>query len=138
MMILRTIVALAVLVNGVVHLDLWWNDGFKDISVIGPLFLLNAVAAAVIAVAVMSWRHWLPVLAAVGFGAATFTAFTISATVGLFGVHERWSGGPIITSLVSEVVAVLVGLVVLALEWRRARSGHEAHDLLAGPRPHVH
>ena len=86
---LRIIVAAAVFVSGAVHLKLW-ADGFRDISVIGPLFLLNAVAALVIAGAVLHWRSWPPLLVAVGFGASTLGAFVISATVGLFGGCTRY------------------------------------------------
>ena len=50
--------------------------------------MLNAVAAVVIAALLLWWRHWVPLLLAIGFGASTLGAFVISATVGLFGVHE--------------------------------------------------
>jgi hypothetical protein len=113
---LRIIVAAAVLVSGAVHLRLW-ADGFRDISVIGPLFLLNAVAGLVIAVGVLRWRSWPPLLLAVGFGASTLGAFVISATVGLFGVHEAWNGGAYATTAnVSELVALVVGSWALYAE----------------------
>jgi hypothetical protein len=112
---LRVIVAAAVLVSGGVHLKLW-ADGFRDVSVIGPSFLLNAVAALVIAVAVMVWRSWPPLLLAAGFGASTLVAFLISATVGLFGVHEAWTGGYVITAYVSELVALIVSVWALYAE----------------------
>ena len=82
---LRVLIAVAVAVSGVVHF-LLWRDGMRDLDVVGPAFLVNAVGGVVIAVAVLAWRHWLPLLAAVGFGAATFGAFLVSTTVGLFGV----------------------------------------------------
>jgi hypothetical protein len=119
-MLLRTLTAVAVLVSGAVHLLLWF-DGFRDIDVIGPLFLLNAVASVVIAGAVMLWRHWLPLLAAVGFGASTLGAFILSTTVGFFGVREMWQGTEVITAAVSEAVAVAAGLAALLVERRRSR-----------------
>lgn len=119
-MLLRTLTAVAVLVSGAVHLLLWF-DGFRDIDVIGPLFLLNAVASLVIAGAVMLWRHWLPLLAAVGFGASTLGAFILSTTVGFFGVREMWQGTEVITAAVSEAVAVAAGLAALLVERRRSR-----------------
>jgi hypothetical protein len=112
---LRVIVAAAVLVSGAVHLKLW-ADGFRDVKVIGPSFLLNAVAALVIAVAVIVWRSWPPLLLAAGFGASTLVAFLISATVGLFGVHEAWTGGYVITAYVSELVALIVSVWALYAE----------------------
>lgn len=123
----RVIVAAAVLVSGAVHLKLWM-DGMKDISVIGPSFLLNAVAALVIAVGVLLWRSWLPLLAAVGFGAATLVAFLISATVGLFGVHEVWTGGYVVSAYVSELVALVVGCWALYAEgWVGMLRSHGTH-----------
>jgi hypothetical protein len=113
---IRIVVAAAVLVSGLVHLKLW-ADGFRDTSVIGPLFLLNAVAGLVIAVGVLRWRSWPPLLVAVGFGASTLGAFAISASVGLFGVHEVWNGGAYaITANVSELVAVAAGSWALYVE----------------------
>lgn len=118
-MVLRILVAAGVLISAVVHLKLW-IDGFRDIAVIGPSFMLNAVAGAVITVLVLAWRHWLPLFLGVGFGASTLGAFVLSATVGLFGVHERWTGGAVLTAAVAEAVAVLAGL---AAWWHESRTG---------------
>ena len=80
------------LVSAGVHLYLWF-DGFSDQNVIGPAFLLNAAGGLVIAVLLVTWRHWIPPLLALGFGVSTLGAFVVAATVGLFGVHEHWIGG---------------------------------------------
>ena len=81
--------AIAALVSGGVHLRLWF-DGFRQLDVIGPAFLLNAVAGGVIAVLLLLWRSWVPLFLAVGLGASVLLAFTISTTpMGLFGVHLR-------------------------------------------------
>ena len=123
----RLIVAAAVLVSGAVHFKLWL-DGMRDLSVIGPSFLLNAVAALVIAIGVLLWRSWLPLLAAVGFGAATLVAFVISATVGLFGVNEVWTGGYVVSAYVSELVALVVGCWALYAEgWLTKVRNHGIH-----------
>ena len=86
--------------------------------------MLNAVGGLVIAVLLLTWRHWLPLLLAVGFGASTLGAFVIAATVGLYGVHTHWSGGYVWTAAISEVVAVLVGLTAA---WRE---GFLSRDML--------
>ncbi len=135
-MTIRLLTAAAVLVSGGVHLLLWY-DGFRDIAVVGPLFLLNAAGGLVIAVLVLAWRHWLPLLAAVGFGASTLLAFLISTTVGLFGVHEVWVGWPVFTAAVSEAVAVLAGAAALLLERRRHASGGQPQHGLPGRRAHL-
>jgi hypothetical protein len=107
---LRVIAALAVLVSGFVHLKLWL-DGTRDLDVIGPAFMINAVASVVIAVMLVAWRHWVPLLLTVGFGASTLAAFVISATVGLFGVNESFSGSYEWASIIAEALAVVVGLL---------------------------
>lgn len=116
---LRIVTAVAALVSAVVHLALW-VDGYRDISVIGPAFVVNAVAGTAIAVLLVTWRHWGPAFLAAGFGASTLGAFVVSATVGLFGVHEPWTGGWIVTAAASEVVCIVGGLVLLVGEWPQA------------------
>jgi hypothetical protein len=135
-MTLRLVVAVAVLVSGAVHGKLWL-DGYRDIEVIGPSFLLNTVAAVVIAAAVLAWRHWMPLAAAVGFGASTLGAFVISATVGLFGVHERWTGGAVLTAAIAEIVVVVAGIAAL-LQWRAAESAFELQDTSTRRGLHLH
>lgn len=119
---LRLVVAVAVLVSAAVHLWLWF-DGFRVLDVIGPAFMVNAVAGVVIAGALAAWRHWLPLLAAVGFGAATFGAFLVSTTVGLFGVREPFFALWPMVANTSEVVAVVVGVVALLRERRAVGTG---------------
>src|SRR6476661_8457734 len=99
---IRIVGAAAVLVSAAVHLYLWFN-GFRDLSVIGPAFLLNAVGGAVIAVLLVTWRSWVSALLTAGFGVSTLVAFILSATVGLFGLHERWVGWTVWTAAVAEV-----------------------------------
>lgn len=112
-MALRIVTAVAALVSAVVHGILWWFQDYRAIDVVGPAFLLNAVAGVVIAVLLVTWHHWVPAVLVTGFGASTLGAFVVSATVGLFGVHEKWSGGWVLTAAISEVVCVVGGLVLL-------------------------
>jgi hypothetical protein len=109
---MRVLAAAAVLVSALVHLYLW-QDGMKDADVVGPAFLLNAVGGTGIAVLLLVWRHWLPALLTIGFGLSTLAAFVLSATVGLFGVEEGWTGWAVWTAAIAEVVAVVVGARLL-------------------------
>jgi hypothetical protein len=104
---MRIVGAAAVLVSAAVHLYLWF-DGFRDLNIVGPAFLLNAVGGAVIAVLLVTWRSWVPALLTAGFGVSTLGAFILSTTVGLFGLHERWVGWPVWTAAVSIVVGTLL------------------------------
>lgn len=112
---MRMLAAVGLLVSGAVHLWLWF-DGYGSLEVIGPAFMVNAAAALVIAALVLRWTHWAPLLLAIGFGASTLGAFVTSATVGLFGVHERWTGGAVLTAAVSEVVVVVASMMALGHE----------------------
>lgn len=115
----RALTAASVLLSAVVHLELW-ALGMKDVDIIGPAFLLNAVGGLAIALAVLLWRHRLPLLGAIGFGAATLAAFVMSMTVGLFGVREQVWGVSQVLSAVSEVAAIVFSLVALVAERQRS------------------
>ena len=103
---MRMLAAAGVLVSAAVHLYLWF-DVFRHTDVVGPAFMLNAVGGATIAVLLVTWRHWIPLLLAVGFGASTLGAFLIAVTVGLYGVHEHWTGWAVWTAAAAEVVAMI-------------------------------
>jgi hypothetical protein len=125
---MRMLAAAGVLVSGAVHLWLWL-DGYRDISVIGPAFVLNAVAAVLIATLLLWWPHWVPLLLAIGFGASTLGAFVISATVGLFGVHEMWTGGAVLTAAASEVFAIVAAVMALVREYGMPNRNLMRHPL---------
>lgn len=133
---LRVLAAAGVLVSAAVHLKLWL-DGFRDISVIGPAFLLNAVGGLVIAVLLVTWRHWIPLVLALGFGISTLGAYLISATVGLFGVHEVWTGVWVVTAEVSEVLAIVTSVLALRKERPWPSPGQSQHRL-GRRRAHFH
>ena len=78
---MRILTAAGVLVSAAVHLYLWF-DVFRHTEVVGPAFMVNAVGGTIIAVLLVTWRHWIPLLLAVGFGASTLGAFVIATTVG--------------------------------------------------------
>jgi hypothetical protein len=118
--LLRVLVIAGLLGSAVVHYDLWRNGGFRDIAVVGPLFLVNAVAGVVIALAVLLWWHWLPALATIGFGAATLGAYLLSLTVGFFDVHEQFVSRSEVWGVVTESGCVVFGLALLLA--RRTRS----------------
>ncbi len=129
---MRLLAAAGVLVSALVHLKLWF-DGFRDIHVIGPAFMVNAVAGLVIAVLLLGWRHWVPALLALGFGVCTLGAYLVSATVGLFGVHEVWTGTWVLAAAISEVVAI-VAAAVLLLRDNPLRPRDRAGDRAVPPR----
>ncbi|NKQ53680.1 hypothetical protein HFP15_12400 [Amycolatopsis sp. K13G38] len=117
--LLRVLVILGLLGSAWVHYDLWANQGFSDIQTIGPLFLVNVVAGVVIALAVLAWHHWLPALAAIGFGAVTLVAYLVSLTpAGLFGVHEQFKMASEVWGVVTEAGCVVFGIALLLAQVR--------------------
>jgi hypothetical protein len=123
----RLIAAIAVLVSAYVHLR-EWLDGMRDVHVIGPLFVVNIVAGVVIAVLLVTWKHWFAPFLAFGFGASTLGGFAIATTsAGLFGDHERWQGNYIWIAAASELVAILAGLYAVSRELRTTGSPARGH-----------
>lgn len=119
---LRLLTAVAVLVSGAVHLWLWY-DVFRGETVVGPMFLLNVAASIVIATLLLRWRHWLPAFLAAGFGASTLGAFLIATTSnGLFGVHEKWTGGWVFLAAAAELVAIIGERPCCCASTRRTQS----------------
>ena len=135
-MTMRLLAAAGALVSAAVHLKLWF-DGTRDLDVVGPAFMVNAVAGVVIAVLLVTWRHWAPLLLAFGFGVSTLGAFVISTTVGLFGVEASWSGFYTWAAAVSEVVTIVAALLAARSEGYLASLGQLQHGAPAG-RAHLH
>lgn len=115
--VLRALVATGLLMSAVVHFDLW-AQGVRQVEVIGPLFLLNSVAGLVLTLLLLSWKHWLPVLAAILFGGLTLIAFGLAVTVGLFGTREVAEGVPQLLAGAAEIVAVVCGVLLLIVGTR--------------------
>ena len=119
---LRGLTALAVLVSGLCHGYLYFFDGWGDIDVIGPLFMVNAVSGVVLAVLVVAWRHWFSLFLTFGFCVVTAAAFLISRWWGLFGIQDRAWGWSQILCLIAEVVGALASLgAFFAERWLTAQ-----------------
>jgi plastocyanin len=108
---LRLGAAAALLVGGLVHLQLYF-DGYRSIDKIGPSFLLNAMASAAVAGALAVRKDWFVRLAGIGVALATLGAFALSRQGdGLFSFRERG-----VTPSPQAVVALLVeSAAILAL-----------------------
>ncbi len=140
--VLRALTGAAVLLSGVVHLDVW-AAGARDVPTLGTLFLLNFAGGLVLGVAVLVWRHWLPTLSAAGYGAVTLVFFYISVVHGLFGVHESIGGWSEVLAQAAEYAAIVCGLgaaatAAMARSPRRAtsRCGADAPSLSSTSRSH--
>ncbi|HEY6497586.1 MAG TPA: hypothetical protein VIZ43_30270 [Trebonia sp.] len=114
--------------SGVIHLELW-GDGYKDISVIGPLFLVQAIASIVVAVAIVALRWLALIVAGAVAGVATAVGLLLSVYVGLFGYSESLAVPYATLSLAVEFTAafvLLVASVLLALPVGARAAGNPA------------
>ena len=90
---------------GYIHLHLWL-EGYRQIPTDGPLFLLDAIAAFLLAAILLVWPAPLAGLLAVGYTVSTIGALLISLTVGLFGFRESISASYVAQSLAIETITV--------------------------------
>ena len=109
--------ALLVLAAGALHLYLYF-DYFHRVHVVGPLFLLNAAAAAIIGLFLFLSSH--PVAAAAGvlYAAGTLAAFLVSVYHSLFGYVERLTGAWQEAAAGLEIAAIVL-LLPLAVGLRQ-------------------
>lgn len=135
--VLHALSAVFILVSGGVHL-VGWLGPYSVLPVIGPLFLLNACSALLLALAVVlarpvatRWRLWpiepLVLLGAWGFAALTLAAFLLSTTRGLFGFQERLTGAA------QEIAGIAEVLTLLTTGWALASCLHRPRQELRHP-----
>ena len=115
---IRVLGAAALLGSAAIHFYLYWGSGYANISVVGPLFLVNGIAGVLIALALLAWRHWLPAFLTLGFGGVTLLAYLLSVTVGFYGVHDQFNSQYEYWGVITEAVCVVCGLALLVRAYR--------------------
>lgn len=123
---LRVVAALAILVGGLVHLDLYF-DGYREITTanVGRAFLANGIASVAIAGLLLVRRDAIVRLAGIALAAGTLVSFTMSRTLddGFFGFTEKGMkpSPQAVIALVAEIVAILALAASLlpAVRWRQ-------------------
>ena len=135
----RYLGALAVLATGVAHIEQYSVDNYSTVPTIGTLFLLNFIAAIVIAAGLIAplrrvtGRHSdavRAVLAVGGIGLAvgSIVGLFVSETTGLFGFVEHGYRMAIVVAIAVEVAATVFLLAFLVangagLQKIRTRAG---------------
>jgi hypothetical protein len=117
---LRLATAGTAVATGAIHLHLWY-DGYRYLDTIGPLFLLNAIVAGLLALSLLiTPTRLLPILATLGtlFTAGTLVALIVSLTSGLFGFQEVLDAKLVKPTLAVEAAGCVL-LAALALLSRR-------------------
>lgn len=95
-----------ILLNGGVHLYPW-DHTYRQIRVIGPLFVVSAVAALLIAGALLRRPEGITALLGLALSAGTFGAFMLTVTIGLFGFIAGWDLKAVLAA-VAEIGAILL------------------------------
>ena len=103
--------------SGVIHLQLW-SDGYRSISVIGPLFLIQGVAGIALAVVLAVFRRVILMASGAVMMAATGAGLLLSAGIGLFGFQESlavpYAGSSLVVEFASAAVLAAASAIVLA------------------------
>ena len=124
---LRLVAALALLVGGLVHLELYFRGGYRSFpnANLGRSFLLNGAASALVAAVLLMRRDVIVRLAGIAVTVGTLIAFYLTRRTndGIFGFTEKgFEPSPqAALALIVELVAVVVLLAsfVPPLEWTR-------------------
>lgn len=118
-----------------IHLHLW-TGGYRHIHVIGPMFLVNFVAAVAVGLAVLGVpRRLLPVASASAalLAAGTLVGLAVSIHVGLFGFRDSLRAPFAELSVWVEAAAGVAGLALTLAGWRGSRWRPTGAGMTSGP-----
>ncbi len=105
-----------------IHLDLYLT-GYRSIPTIGWLFLLQVIAAFLLALAVLVSGSRLAAAAGAGFALSTLGGYLLSVWIGLFGFKEVRTTAGIVAGVI-EVAAFAVLAVFAATPPASRAAGH--------------
>jgi hypothetical protein len=109
-------------VSAFVHLHLW-DIAYRHVATLGPLFLVQAVAALVAAVVLGATRLVVVMLGSVLLMLGTVGGFVLADTVGLFGFKLPEVTGWAYLAMGTELVSSAVLIAVLVRHLRSANVG---------------
>jgi plastocyanin len=112
--ILRGLGAGLLLATGAIHLDLYLT-GYRHIPTIGTLFLLQVIAAFVLAVLTVAFARRSVALAGAGFAISTLGGYILSLWFGLFGFSEIRTTAGIVAGLIEVSAFVVLSTWAIAL-----------------------
>jgi predicted lipoprotein with Yx(FWY)xxD motif len=103
--------AVLLIASGSIHLDLYLT-GYRTIPTIGWLFLLQVIAAYVLAVAIAVIRHPLAYAAGAAFALGTLGGYLLSLKVGLFGFTEVRTTAGIVAAILDVATFAVLALAI--------------------------
>jgi hypothetical protein len=107
-----------VLWSAYIHFHLWNEpQGYRHISIIGPLFLLQSIGGLVVGVTVVAVRRVWAAICGIGYAVSTLVGFLLSVglTDGLFNFKETWAAPFADQALAIEIAVVVVLALTAAL-----------------------
>src|ERR1700722_10326932 len=108
---LRVAGAALLVATAAIHLDLYVT-GYRSIPTIGWLFLLQVIAAFVLALAVLVTGSRLAAAAGAGFALSTLGGYLLTVWIGLFGFKEVRTTAGIVAGVIE--VAAFAALAIFA------------------------
>ena len=120
-----SVAALLMVASGAIHIHLW-DIAYRHVATLGPLFVLQAVAAPIGAFVLVVLRWAVAAIGCIILMLGTVVGFVLADTVGLFGFKL-----PVVTSwaseaLVAEVLSAVVLLFLVVRSWMQDRAGAQA------------
>jgi hypothetical protein len=117
--------AVLMVTSAAIHL---WQIAYRHVATLGPLFLVQAVAALVGAVVLAVLRWAVVAIGCIVLMLGTVVGFVLADTVGIFGFKL-----PVVTSwayeaLVAEVLSAAVLLVLVIRSWLQDRAGSRSES----------
>lgn len=129
-LILRIGAAVAILISGIVHLDLYFNQDYRFASTdvnFGRSILLNAISSGIIAVALVARKEWFVKIAGIGFALSTIAVFAYTHAENTFLGYSH--GGPVFEPSPQAqiaLVAQIAAIVLLAISFIPAVESEDA------------
>ena len=120
--VMRILSAIVLLAIAGIHLFLVF-DGVGGL--LGVLFILNVIAAVVLAIGMLVLRGRLLGIASVLsllFVIASLVALLLALSVGLFGIREVWTFTLVPETVVVEAIGIVVLAITTAVSLRRPRT----------------
>ena len=100
--------AALLIASGAIHLDLYLT-GYNSIPTIGPLFLLQIIAAFVLAIAIPLTGLRLAYAAGAAFAIGTLGGYLLSLKFGLFGFTEVRTTAGIVAAIIDVAAFAVLG-----------------------------
>jgi hypothetical protein len=132
---MRRLGAITLLIVGAVHLQQYVANDYSVLPTIGPLFLLNAVGAGIVAISLLApiermlgdrqadLAVGLLAVVALAIAVGSLVALFIAESQPLFGFMENGYDTPILIAIVAEALTVILLAPVAVTTLQGAASG---------------